>query len=281
MINTLNPSATLGHDEKKGEILERIAKEYGKPEEKREANKKLGKDEFFKIMVTQIQHQDPLKPYENEQMAAQMAQFTALEQMMNVNTNLEKLTQSQQPLHHLGAANLIGKQVTSDSSRVLHTEGRYSDLNFELPKDAATVTVSILNAKGEMVREIELKNQAKGKVSVAWDGKRSNGLGVGSGQYMLQINAKDAEEKSIPVQTAKSEIVNGVSFEGNETVLLTGDVTKPNKMLLKHVTKIIDVSSQPSVAMQEAQAPAEERMVEDYKPGESQKYFSVNPESFR
>src|SRR5262245_45312066 len=119
----MKPAAAQGHEEAKGEVLKRIHEQYGAPEQKeREAVKKLGKDDFFKIMVTQMQHQDPLKPYQNEEMAAQMAQFTALEQMMNVNSNLEKLTQAQQPLHNMGAANLIGKYVTADSSRVLHTE---------------------------------------------------------------------------------------------------------------------------------------------------------------
>ena len=91
MINSLKPGAT-GPREQKGEELQKLLNKYAPPEEKqREATKKLGKDEFFKIMVTQMQHQDPLKPYDNEQMAAQMAQFTALEQMVNVNANLEKL----------------------------------------------------------------------------------------------------------------------------------------------------------------------------------------------
>src|SRR3954463_14122568 len=121
MLNSMTPGGGQGHDAKRGEILERISREYGKPEDKqREAVKKLGKDEFFKIMITQIQHQDPLKPYQNEQMASQMAQFSALEQMVNVNQHLKKLTQAQEPLQNLGAASLIGKFVTADSSRVTH-----------------------------------------------------------------------------------------------------------------------------------------------------------------
>src|SRR4051794_37399355 len=106
----MTPGSKQGHDAQRGEVLDRINREYGRPEEKqREAVKKLGKDEFFKLMINQVQHQDPLKPYQNEQMAAQMAQFTSLEQMVNMNENLNKLINSQQPLQNLGAANLIGK----------------------------------------------------------------------------------------------------------------------------------------------------------------------------
>jgi flagellar basal-body rod modification protein FlgD len=162
VINSIKQSAGSETDQQRSEVLEKIMHQYERPEEKqREAVKKLGKDEFFKIMVTQIQHQDPLKPYQNEDMAAQMAQFSSLEQMLNMNQNLEKLTQSQQPLHNLGAANLIGKQVTTDSSRVMHTQGKYSNVSFELPSDVKSATVFVLNGRGETVSEIERKDLKK------------------------------------------------------------------------------------------------------------------------
>ena len=182
-----------GRTPKDNDILEQISRKYGKPEEKqREAVKKLGKDEFFKIMINQIQHQDPMKPYDNEQMAAQMAQFTALEQMVNVNQNLEKLTQAQTAQHGLGAAHLIGKYVTGDSSRVLHTEGRYTDLNFELPADAAKVSIALVNDRGEKVRELDAYDLKKGATRISWDGKRSNAMIAPSGQYLMQITAETA-----------------------------------------------------------------------------------------
>lgn len=241
MINTMTPAGAPGHEEKRNEVLERISQEYGAPEQKtREPNKKLGKDEFFKIMVTQIQHQDPLKPYQNEQMAAQMAQFSSLEQMVNVNQNLEKLSQAQQPLHQLGAAGLIGKYVTADSSRVAHTEGRLTDISFELPADADKVRLIIMNDRGENVREIEKTELKKGTVKVEWDGKTESKFPAKSGQYLVQISASTAQGKNVPVQTAHTSIVHGVAYEKNETVLLTGDVTRPQKLMLKNIYKIVD-----------------------------------------
>ncbi len=258
MINTLKPSQAPGHDAEKGEVLKKIMNQYGTPEEKqRDAVKKLGKDEFFKIMITQIQHQDPLKPYQNEDMAAQMAQFTSLEQMMNVNSNLEKLTQSQMPLHQLGATNLIGKQVTTDSSRLAHEEGRHSDLKFNLPVDAAKVRVALLNDKGEVVRELEQENLSKGDVSIPWDGKRSNNLPVPSGTYFFRAIAETEQGKNISVSTQSSQVVSGISFDGKELVLLTGDPQSPGKVLLKNVSKIVDLSSlknSESQALQSTQA---------------------------
>ena len=241
VINSIKPSSTQGHDAVRGDVLERISKEYGKPEEKqREASKKLGKDEFFKIMVNQIQHQDPMKPYENEQMAAQMAQFSALEQMVNMNQAIEKLAQAQQPLHNLGAAGLIGKYVTADSSRVIHTEGKYTEIAFDLPMGAQKVRATIMNEKGESVREIEFLKPQKGANKIPWDGKRTNNMNAPSGNYTVQISAYNEKDKPTQVVTQKADIVHGVGFDGKETILYVGDPKHPQKLLLKNVSRIVD-----------------------------------------
>lgn len=265
MINTMAPASTPGHDEKRNEVLERLSQEYGAPDQKqREANKKLGKDEFFKIMVTQIQHQDPLKPYQNEQMAAQMAQFSSLEQMVNVNQNLEKLSQAQQPLHQLGAAGLIGKYVTADSSRIAHTEGRLTDISFELPADAEKVRLIIMNDRGENVREIEKSELKKGSIKVEWDGKTESKFPAKTGQYLVQISASTDQGKNVPVQTQHTSMVHGIAYENKETVLLTGDVTRPQKLMLKNIYKIVDAAQAKN---SNAQASAPSPMVTGLPPG--------------
>ncbi len=252
----MKPAAVPGHQETKGDVLKRITDQYGAPEKtEREAVKKLGKDEFFKLMVTQMQHQDPMKPYQNEEMAAQMAQFSSLEQMLNVNQNLDKLTQAQLPLQQLGAGGLIGKYVTADSSRMMHTEGKPSDLKFDLTGDARKVRIAVLNERGETVREIEAENLKKGEAKIAWDGKAANKMPAKSGTYTIQVAAEADNGKPIPIQTQKTEVVNGVSFDGKETVLLTGDPKNPRRMLLKNVAKIVDPSQTGAAGATAASAP--------------------------
>src|SRR5690606_1267722 len=77
----------------------------------------MGKDDFLKLMTAQMRHQDPINPLKNEQMAAQLAQFSALEQMLNVNQNLEKMMQQQKPQDNVLAASLIGKNVVTESNK--------------------------------------------------------------------------------------------------------------------------------------------------------------------
>lgn len=72
------------------------------------ASNGLGKDDFLKILVTQLQHQDPTAPLEDKEFIAQMAQFSSLEQMTNLSTNFGKL---QGLLASSEASGVLGKQV--------------------------------------------------------------------------------------------------------------------------------------------------------------------------
>lgn len=77
----------------------------------RSAQQSLGKDDFLKLLITQLSNQDPTSPMDNTEFIAQMAQFSSLEQMTNMNVNFEKmnnmLTASQ-------AVTTIGKTVDVD-----------------------------------------------------------------------------------------------------------------------------------------------------------------------
>jgi len=86
----------------------------------------LGKDQFLSILITQLRHQDPLQPMQDREFIAQMAQFTSLEQLMNINTQLTAMSQS------LGSASsLIGKEI-SWMEKSVNTD----DLTWtETPKD--------------------------------------------------------------------------------------------------------------------------------------------------
>jgi len=243
-----------------------------------------------------LQHQDPTKPYDNEQMAAQMANFSSLEQMFNMNKNLEKLSDSQKPLHQLSAASLIGKWVTSDSSRFAHTEGKYSDLKFDIPVDAGKVTVAILNEKGETIREIQKTDLKKGAQSIQWDGRRSNNLQAPSGNYVIQVKAESSQGKAIAVKTSNKSQVNGISFDGNDTVLLVGDLKNPTKLLLRTVARIENddgsaanksaapvpavapVTTAPNAPGVSAEVvPAQDLVVPNSEPGQSAKFQMIDP----
>jgi len=83
--------------------------------------KELGKDEFLRLFTVQLRAQDPLKPMDSAEMTSQMAQFSSLEQLTNINTNLNNLLLFQNSLQNVSATNMIGKQVMLASNDEIHT----------------------------------------------------------------------------------------------------------------------------------------------------------------
>lgn len=216
--------------------------------DKKTAGKKnkneMGKDDFIKLMSAQLKYQDPINPMKNEQMAAQLAQFSALEQMVNVNQNLEKMAASAKPQENMMAASLIGKRILTDSTHITYDKKSEPEIKFDLPKSASTVSISILNAKGEVVREIEMPSLKEGRQSIKWNGKANNGLEVPAGDYGFRVAAMDEKNAPMDVKMSSSGLVTGVEFEGGKAMLLVG--TK--KIPLEAVSKIEDSATNKSEA---------------------------------
>lgn len=100
-------------------------------------NNSLGKDDFLKLLVTQLQYQDPLQPMDNSQFIAQLAQFSALEQMNNVANGMNTLQQTSS----LGtAAQLIGANVTVSDSTGASVTGHVTGI--QMVNGVAKVTIN-------------------------------------------------------------------------------------------------------------------------------------------
>ncbi|NLJ73554.1 MAG: flagellar hook assembly protein FlgD [Firmicutes bacterium] len=101
------------------------------PENKRDPGE-LGKDQFLQLLTTQLRYQDPINPVNDQEFIAQLAQFSSLEQMQNLNTNISEMMLAQQKLTALGqATQMIGQEVelaTSDGERLY---GRVTGVQFK------------------------------------------------------------------------------------------------------------------------------------------------------
>jgi len=100
-------------------------------------NKAIGKDEFFKLLVAQLKNQDPLNPQDGAAFSAQLAQFSSLEQLTNLNTAMTSQNQNYANLLNAQSVNLIGKEVTAskvnamDASLETTITGQVSSVQFK------------------------------------------------------------------------------------------------------------------------------------------------------
>lgn len=239
LLNVQKDAKDSSTEAKFGEIWQNVQSRYGAKQEKpREIKKTLGKDDFLKIMITQMKNQDPTNPFKAEQMASEIAQFTNVEQLQNLNQQMGKLVNANQPLERLAMTNMIGKTVTIDRERFTHTENSASPMTYQLDRDAKNVKVAILSESGETIATKELGPMKAGAQTFNWDGVKDNSLPAKSGNYLFRVDARDSSDRQIPMNTRGQAKVAGVSFEGNEGVLLVGDINNPQKVTMKNVVRV-------------------------------------------
>jgi flagellar basal-body rod modification protein FlgD len=209
-----------------GDTLNKVADpNYVDPSKKMRAvgNAELGKDAFMTLLLTQMKNQDPTNPLKSHEMAAQLAQFTSLEKLNNINDGIENLRKDQQPDHNFQALAMIGKVVTMDNSRISRTDTTEShDLRFTIASDAQKASISVKDGAGNVVRTMEVKNLKAGGNHLSWNGKTDDGTTAPAGDYTLSVDAFGSNGKKLYVQTKAEGIITGVNFTARGAQLLMG-----------------------------------------------------------
>ncbi len=223
------------------DVWKNLQAQFGaKAEKPREIKKTLGKDDFLKLMITQMKYQDPQKPFEMEKMGAEMAQLSSMEQLQNLNQTMKQFANRDQPVERMAMTGMIGKLVSVDRARFPHTEGESNALKFGLPADAARVSVTVIDGMGAPLIEQDLGPQKKGEQTWVWDGRKANTLPAKSGNYTYQVKAFDSAGAEIKIPNSGSGRVVGVSFEGQKPVLLVGDSANPEKVFMENISRVVD-----------------------------------------
>ena len=176
----------------------------------------LGKDEFMKMLIAQLKHQDPLNPMDGTAFTAQLAQFSSLEQLQNINTQLSSFTKQQQSLGNTQAVNLIGREVLAKGDTIV-AQGKPVDLSYVLNSDAAQGLVRIYNANGELVDALTFKNQKQGMNTLMWTPPSST-----TGSCTFEVSATDSAGQSVAADAMILGEVTGVNYRDGVTYLSVG-----------------------------------------------------------
>ncbi|MEC9072853.1 MAG: flagellar hook assembly protein FlgD [Myxococcota bacterium] len=199
----------------------------------------MGKESFLKLLVTQLSNQDPLSPAEPTEFLGQLAQFTSLEQLANVNDGLNILAISQTAATSAEMVSFVGREVTfSGSGMVLDTRGQEKEIEFELSGKADKVTVQVLDETGEVVRNMDMGSMSPGQKTAEFDGRDDDGNQLPAGSYTIQISAFDEDGASVDVSTLSKGVVSGVTFEAGYPKLRLQDGREITLNQILEVTEV-------------------------------------------
>jgi flagellar basal-body rod modification protein FlgD len=179
-------------------------------------------DMFFKLLITQLQNQDPTNPMDGTEFTAQLAQFSQLEKLDTMNSSLDYLQLYLASLNNAQTVDFIGKEIKARGNAVELAAGGSADLSYRLAEDAHSVTIEIYDQDGQLVRSLSLEPQNAGDQTKNWDGNDSNGNQLGAGVYTFEVKATDADGGVVESSTYLSGVVDSVTFENGITYLLVG-----------------------------------------------------------
>ena len=213
----------------------------------------LGKEQFLQLLVTQLQNQDPLNPMEDQEFIAQMAQFSSLEQLMNLNTSMEGLTDATNNQQMFSATNYIGKYVTAVGNVVGKTSTTNADgttvsevtpLYYSFNGPTAGATITVRNSSGSVVYVENLDAQSSGTIfKFQWDGKNNAGESVADGTYTVSVSGLDSSGEAVLCTPMVADKVSDILRDGSTIYLrLAGGQT----MTLSDVELVS--SSRPTLA---------------------------------
>lgn len=191
----------------------------------------MDKDAFLKLMIAQLKNQDPLEPMDSTDYSAQLAQFSSLEQLQNINDNLNTsidanylLTQS---INNTMTATLIGKDVKIATNTIKYNGQESTAIGYELPVQASEVKIKIYDSTGNLVKTFDDVEKDKGEFKVSWDFTDDDGKKLRTGDYTVKIEAQGMDKEPMEVAQYIVGKIGGVRFTGSGTALIINGIEYP------------------------------------------------------
>lgn len=202
------------------------ARNQAEAAEKAAKRNEMGKDEFMKLMITQMNNQDPLEPQGNAEYMAQLSQLSMVEGIQNLNKVTEGFISSLQSSQALQASALVGRKVQIQSNIGNLVEGSNLTGSVFMPATANNMDMKIMDNNGQVLKTVDtaqFRNESgyftEGQIDFEWDGVMDNGEMAEPGLYQV-VSSAEIEGQSYSLTTYTNANVNSVTIANGGEVWL-------------------------------------------------------------
>lgn len=182
-------------------------------------------NKFLTLLVSQLQHQDPLDPLDANQFTSQLVQFASVEQQIYQNNHLEDLLSAYKSSQSAATVAYLGTTVEATSDALALQDGEAS-ATYTLPETAASTSLVVTNDKGQVVYQTDGETTA-GRHAFDWDGHDSKGNALADGVYSFAVVAKRRDGTAIETSSTVFGRVDAASFDNGEVTLSMGGLDIP------------------------------------------------------
>jgi flagellar basal-body rod modification protein FlgD len=176
-------------------------------------------DQFLTLLTTELQNQDPTDPMDNSEMVTQLAQISTISSIEEVTSTLEGISGQISAAETLQASALVGNGVLIDGNVIQVDSGVATTFGVTLDGDADSVSVTIKNSTGTVVRTLDEGSMSAGTQSLSWDGLQDDGTTAADGAYTFSISAT-TDDVAVANTALKYALVTGVTTDSSNQVAL-------------------------------------------------------------
>jgi len=183
----------------------------------------LNQEDFLTLMITQLKNQDPMKPLDPSQYVGQLAQFSQVSGISDMNKQITSLTDSLRGNQVLGGAGLIGRTVIAPGNSIYLPEAngdtpRGPQGLINVPAGASAVQLQVKDSSGQLIKTVALDTH-KGPQAFSWDGTTNSGAAAAAGGYKISVVAKVGDQ-NVSLDTSVAAHVSSVALDPSTGALM-------------------------------------------------------------
>src|SRR3989344_1973043 len=176
-------------------------------------------DQFLTLLTTELQNQAPTDPMDNSEMVTQLAQISTISSIEDCTSTLEGISSQISASETLQASALVGNGVLIDGNVIQVDSGVATTFGVTLDSDADSVSVTIKDSSGTVVRTLDEGSMSAGTQALSWDGLQDDGTTAADGAYTFSISAT-TDDVAVASTALKYALVTGVTTDSSNEVAL-------------------------------------------------------------
>jgi flagellar basal-body rod modification protein FlgD len=172
----------------------------------------LGKDAFLKLLVAQMQNQDPLEPQSNEQFIQQLAQLTQVEELMDMNKGFESIFMALNSMNNSSMTQLLGTQVVAYGNQFHYSGEGDIDIHYQANVETSACKMIVKDEGGSVVWAGPVENLESGEGSFSWSGEDFDGNPLEEGNYTFSLEGTTSDGTPVEINEIMVGVVDGMSY---------------------------------------------------------------------